>query len=208
MATRIQIRRGNASAWTSANPILAEGELGVELDTQRFKIGIGTTSWSGLNYATGIQGTTGAQGSQGTTGIQGDTGVQGVTGRGLNIVGNVATVGDLPNPYGGSTGDGYIVTGTGDLHVYNGSSFDNVGQIVGPQGTNGTQGTSGVSGTQGTTGTQGITGTQGLTGTQGTFGTQGIAGAFAAQGIQGTQGIQGREPDVAQTEKIQLLFCY
>ena len=51
MATRIQFRRGTEAEWTSTNPILAEGELGLELDTGRFKVGVGTTSWTNLQYA-------------------------------------------------------------------------------------------------------------------------------------------------------------
>ena len=52
MATvRIQVRRGTASEWTSANPILASGELGVESDTNLFKFGNGSTAWTSLDYA-------------------------------------------------------------------------------------------------------------------------------------------------------------
>ena len=50
MANRIQLRRGNGNDWTTSNPILAQGELGVELDTGRIKIGDGVTSWSSLRY--------------------------------------------------------------------------------------------------------------------------------------------------------------
>jgi len=51
MATvRLQLRRGTASQWTSANPILAAGEMGVETDTRKVKIGDGATSWSSLDY--------------------------------------------------------------------------------------------------------------------------------------------------------------
>ena len=39
MAIQIQMRRGTASAWTSANPTLAAGEVGFETDTNLFKIG-------------------------------------------------------------------------------------------------------------------------------------------------------------------------
>lgn len=53
MAVKLQIRRGNGSDWTSTNPTLAEGELAVELDNKRFKIGDGSTSWTSLGYATG-----------------------------------------------------------------------------------------------------------------------------------------------------------
>ena len=48
--TQIQLRRGTASAWTSADPILALGEAGIETNTGKFKIGNGTSLWSELPY--------------------------------------------------------------------------------------------------------------------------------------------------------------
>jgi hypothetical protein len=48
---RIQVRRGVAADWTSVNPILAAGEMGVETDTNKFKFGNGTGAWSTLPYA-------------------------------------------------------------------------------------------------------------------------------------------------------------
>lgn len=48
---RIQIRRGTAAQWTSANPTLAAGEMGVESDTRKTKIGTGSTAWTSLAYA-------------------------------------------------------------------------------------------------------------------------------------------------------------
>lgn len=48
--TRIQVRRGTASSWTSTNPTLYAGEIGYETDSGRFKIGDGTTSWTSLDY--------------------------------------------------------------------------------------------------------------------------------------------------------------
>lgn len=65
MAVQIQFRRGTASAWTTANPTLAEGEMGIETDTDQFKIGDGLTAWTSLSYG-GIQG---ANGTNGTNGI-------------------------------------------------------------------------------------------------------------------------------------------
>ena len=50
MATQIQLRRGTAAEWTAADPVLAEGEMGIELDTSNFKIGNGVNSWSTLDY--------------------------------------------------------------------------------------------------------------------------------------------------------------
>ena len=53
MAVQIQIRRGTAANWTSANPTLAEGELGYETDTGKLKAGDGSTSWTSLGYVSG-----------------------------------------------------------------------------------------------------------------------------------------------------------
>jgi hypothetical protein len=46
----IKVRRDTAANWTSADPVLADGELGFELNTGRHKIGDGTTAWSALDY--------------------------------------------------------------------------------------------------------------------------------------------------------------
>jgi hypothetical protein len=51
MAVQIQIRRGTAAAWTSANPTLAAGEFAIETDTDFYKIGDGSTAWTSLGYS-------------------------------------------------------------------------------------------------------------------------------------------------------------
>jgi hypothetical protein len=51
MAVQIQFRRDTAANWTSANPTLAQGELGLETDTARYKIGDGSTAWANLSYS-------------------------------------------------------------------------------------------------------------------------------------------------------------
>ena len=50
MADLIQIRRDTAANWTSANTVLAQGELGAETDTSKIKIGDGSTVWNSLGY--------------------------------------------------------------------------------------------------------------------------------------------------------------
>ena len=50
MAIQIQLRGGLAADWTSTNPTLAEGEVGVEKDTLKLKVGNGTTAWTSLAY--------------------------------------------------------------------------------------------------------------------------------------------------------------
>ena len=50
MANRLQLRRDGAQQWANVNAILAQGELGIELDTSRIKIGDGVTPWNSLKY--------------------------------------------------------------------------------------------------------------------------------------------------------------
>ena len=50
MANRLQLRRDGAQQWANINPILAQGELGIEIDTSRIKIGDGVTPWNSLKY--------------------------------------------------------------------------------------------------------------------------------------------------------------
>lgn len=47
---KIQIRRDSGSTWASVDPILAEGELGLELGSGLIKIGDGIRSWNQLPY--------------------------------------------------------------------------------------------------------------------------------------------------------------
>ena len=50
VVTQIQVRRGTASQWTSTNPVLAAGEWGYESDTNKAKIGNGSSAWNSLSY--------------------------------------------------------------------------------------------------------------------------------------------------------------
>ena len=49
MSSKILLRRGTAAEWSSANPILGNGELGIETDTLKIKIGNGSSTWSQLS---------------------------------------------------------------------------------------------------------------------------------------------------------------
>lgn len=63
---RFQFRRDLAANWTTANPVLLSGELGLETDTGNLKMGNGTTAWASLSYlASGATGATGATGAAG-----------------------------------------------------------------------------------------------------------------------------------------------
>ena len=54
--TVIKIRRDTAANWTSTNPTLASGELGFETNTNKLKVGNGTSAWNSLAYASGAGG--------------------------------------------------------------------------------------------------------------------------------------------------------
>lgn len=47
----IKLRRDTAANWTSANPVLAQAEPGLEIDTNSIKYGNGVTAWNSLPYA-------------------------------------------------------------------------------------------------------------------------------------------------------------
>ena len=51
MAVQIQLRNDTAAAWTAADPVLAQGEMGIENDTMYYKLGNGVDVWSDLEYA-------------------------------------------------------------------------------------------------------------------------------------------------------------
>jgi len=52
----LQLRRDDAATWTLNDPTLAAGELGVEIDTLKHKLGDGVTAWTALGYASVLPG--------------------------------------------------------------------------------------------------------------------------------------------------------
>jgi hypothetical protein len=67
MAVQIQFRRGTASEWATVDPVLAVAEMGIETDTNLFKIGDGGTRWNALDYG-GLRGYNGSTGFTGSIG--------------------------------------------------------------------------------------------------------------------------------------------
>lgn len=139
----------------------------------------------GIQGIQGVAGPTGPQGIQGVKGDTGDTGATGAPGTSVNIKGEVATVGALPS-VGNVVGDAYIVTADGNLYTWTGSSWLDVGQIVGPQGATGATGPQGIQGVKGDTGD---TGPQGIQGIQGIQGVKGDTGDTGPAGTNGTNGV-------------------
>ena len=59
---RYQNRIDTPQAWTDSNPVLLDGEFGLEKGTKLFKIGDGVTPWRDLEYG-GLKGDNGTNGS-------------------------------------------------------------------------------------------------------------------------------------------------
>ena len=84
MILHLQLRRDTSANWTTANPLLLMGEVGLETDTGQMKVGDGATAWNALPYG-GIQGPEGQQGPQGAEGQEGDPGPAGPMGSLLGV---------------------------------------------------------------------------------------------------------------------------
>lgn len=61
--SRIQFRRDTKSRWEEVNPVLMEGEVGLEVDTQNIKMGDGTHAWNDLEYGVGYSNVTNEPGN-------------------------------------------------------------------------------------------------------------------------------------------------
>ena len=56
---KILFRRDTSANWASANPVLSAGEIGLESNTNKIKLGNGSTRWNALSYFYGSLDTTG-----------------------------------------------------------------------------------------------------------------------------------------------------
>lgn len=120
MAVIIQLRRGMAEEWANVNPVLAKGEVGVELDTNLFKIGNGTQAWGDLSYFTGAEGPAGADGSTWH-----------------------ASAG-APEAGLGEDADYYLDTTDGEVYRKEDGSWNSIGNLTGPTGSEGAPGADGA----------------------------------------------------------------
>jgi len=149
---QLQFRRDTGANWTTSNPILASGEIGINLDTYQFKIGDGINTWALLPYG-GIIGPTGPGGiSNAGTGFTGSTGLTGATGP-------TGATGASPTGRTGATGP----TGqTGSVGLVGDSYTGPTGPAgrTGPTGPTGPDAFTGITGPTGPTG-QGYTGVTG-----------------------------------------------
>ena len=161
------------------------GSRGVGYTGSQGDIGyVGSEGSPGLQ---GNRGYTGSKGDPGDRGLQGNTGEQGIS---VTLIGSTSTSAGLPGV--GNPGDGWIVNDTGNLWFWNtvASAWNDIGQIVGPQGD------LGYTGSQGSTGDIGLTGDPGYTGSQGVHGYDGSRGDTGYTGSQGDPGYVGSQGDV------------
>lgn len=158
---RMWQRRGTAAEWSAQNPVLASGEVGVELgatpaDPQRFKIGNGTSLWADLPWA-------------------------GDSGDGSNWFSGSA----LPPAALGEDGDQYLRTGTGagggDVYAKVSGTWTLTGNIRGPVGPQGNPGPNGLSAYQ-------VAVANGFAGTQAAW-LESLVGEVGPRGPAGPPGI-------------------
>ena len=129
------------------------------------------TSVTGTTFTVGAKLTSikGPKGDQGVAGPKGETGAP------LSIKGSFPTLEELQERHPvGQLGDAYMI-GT-HLYSWNGSAWQDVGDIKGPKGD---KGDTGAKGETGATGPKGEQGPQGIQGVQGERGAAGVAGANA-----------------------------
>ena len=132
----------------------------------------------------GDKGPKGNDGAVGPTGPIGPTGPQGPIGKGLTILGEKNNEGELPSS--GNLGDGWLIKG--NLYVWQGTKWLNVGNIKGPKGNDGQPGQQGPPGTPGA---QGPPGPKGADGVAGPTGPTGPAGPTGPKGPKGNDGQPG-----------------
>lgn len=207
---QILLKRGNTEVTSAYVGPIGEVVLDTDLQGLRIQDGItpggtlifngqrgylGSRGNTGYTGSIGSNGTIGYTGSQGTAGLTGAIGATGPQGTSIDFKGSVTTEEDLPAS-GNQINDAYIETTTGNLWVWNGSEFTNVGQIVGPSGS---QGPVGYVGSQGTVGATGPTGPIGYAGSQGTVGATGETGATGDIGATGPTGETGATGATGET---------
>ena len=144
------------------------------------------SQFTGYIGSKGYTGSVGYTGSAGGDGGVGYTGSKGAPGTSITFKGTVADETALLAVVGMVVNDAWIRTDTGNLYVYNGATWDDAGQIVGPQGDIGYTGSKGDIGYTGSASTEiGYTGSQGV----GYSGSKGDIGYTGSQGLESQQAV-------------------
>lgn len=132
-----------AQEWSLYNPVLAKGEIGVESDTNLFKIGDGASSWNNLGYAVAEGG-----GGSGGTIVIANPGT--ATTNELTSI----SIGGVPYNVSGKDGRGIssaAINSSGALVItYTDGTVSNLGVVKGADGANGKDGADGYTPIKGT----------------------------------------------------------
>ena len=146
--TSVNMSASGTAAITSLTPQanIKVGDTVIDPDGEVFSI----TAIAGSTFTVGAKLTS----LKGPKGDQGDVGPKGETGAPLSIKGSFPTLDELQEQHpAGQLGDAYMV-GT-HLYSWNGSAWQDVGDIKGPKGDPGTPGTPGAPGADGKDGAAG-----------------------------------------------------
>jgi hypothetical protein len=165
--TVIKLRRDTAANWSSVNPTLSAGEMGFETDTQKIKVGNGTSTWTLLDYTSSggaatvvsdvaptedlVEGMIWFDSAEGNTYIYYDSVWVEAS---PSIAGPEGPVGPAGTYYVSSTapstpeaGFAWLNTNDGRLYVYDGTTwFEPTNNQEGPAGATGATGATGTSG--------------------------------------------------------------
>jgi hypothetical protein len=131
-------------------------------------------------------------------GAPGADGADGQDGTGFVIKGTVPTEADLVGIPSPAVGEAYQVVATGDIHVWSGTAWVNLGPIQGPAGPAGADGSDGAPGADGSDGLSAyqIAVAAGFSGTESEW-LASLQGADGAPGADGTDGASAYEIAVA-----------
>lgn len=155
----VRIENGWRNTGTVRGPQGMQGPIGM----QGGRGPKGEQGRSGRDGKTGRPGGIGRTGPQGPQGIQGEPGRDGDLGPGIQIMGRVEDVSELPNV--ASLGEGYIMGQ--NLWAWDGLTWQNFGTFVGPRGRDGATGPPGADGRDGRDGRDGVDGQDGIDGVDG-----------------------------------------
>lgn len=181
----------NENGWANAGSV--KGDTGAK-GSKGDKGETGATGQKGEQGPKGDTGDTGATGDTGPTGPTGDTGA---TGAGVTIKGSYNSYEELINEHPtGNDGDSYLVNGS--LYVWNGTAWENVGNIKGEKGETGSQGVKGDTGDTGSSGFSPIVNVDHSTG-QIVITTEDGSTTISFDELKGDTGPQGVKGDTGNT---------
>ena len=196
----------NENGWANAGSVKGDtGETGAKGDKgdkgdageKGSKGDKGETGATGEKGEQGPKGDTGDTGATGDTGPTGPTGDTGATGAGVTIKGSYNSYEELINEHPtGNEGDSYLVNGS--LYVWDGTTWENVGNIKGEKGETGQQGVKGDTGDTGASGFSPIVNVNHSTG-QIVITTEYGSSTISFDELKGDTGPQGVKGDTGNT---------